>query len=216
MKPCKPHGNDRRATRSGSSMPLVRVSKAPKSKRSGGVASGDVVISAKPKRSHENTPLDITALPTDTVTVTDPTHPLYDLTLPLIGITTKQRLGRVCVVWLYPGVERVIPGAATTLAGPPPPLSPCRLSVAGIHTLLSVVASLADQCQENAYVKAALPHNPSQPTTPVPVAGTGPTPAPSSARRAATASRTTVDESLPSDTGACAQHTAAHHPGGAP
>ncbi len=45
----------------------------------------------------QNTPLGLTALPTDTVEVTDPTHPLYGLSFPLIGITVKQRLGRV--VW---------------------------------------------------------------------------------------------------------------------
>src|SRR5262245_51653403 len=104
------------------------------------------------KLVHQTTPLTLTALPTDTVTVTAPTHPLYGLTFPLIGITTKQRLGRVCVVWLYPGVERVIPVAATSLADSAllPP-SPCRLSVAGLDALLAVVGSLADPSQEDAH-----------------------------------------------------------------
>src|SRR5258708_29379043 len=76
----------------------------------------------------QNTPLGLTALPTDTVEVTDPTHPLYGLSFPLIGITVKQRLGRVCLVWLHPGIERAITGSATN---PPPQtqlLSPCRPS----------------------------------------------------------------------------------------
>src|SRR5215472_17582813 len=93
------------------------------------------------KRVHQNTPLKLTALPTDTIEVTDPTHPLYGLTFPLIGVTTKPRLGRVCVVWLYPGVERVIPLTATSLAAPVPcPPASCRLSVAGLEALLAVVS----------------------------------------------------------------------------
>jgi hypothetical protein len=93
------------------------------------------------KQVHQNTPLQLTALPTDTVEVTDPTHPLYGLTFPLIGVTTKPRLGRVCVVWLHPGVERIIPVAATSLADPlPGPPASCRLSVASLEALLAVVA----------------------------------------------------------------------------
>ena len=66
------------------------------------------------RRSRETTPLAPTALSTETVEVTDPTHALYGLELPLLGITTQQRLGRVCRVWLQPGIERAIPIAATT------------------------------------------------------------------------------------------------------
>ena len=71
----------------------------------------------RPNPFQQNTPLGLTALPTDTVEVTDPTHPLYGLSFPLIGITVKQRLGRVCLVWLHPGIERAIPVRATNLAG---------------------------------------------------------------------------------------------------
>src|SRR5262249_45165733 len=107
-------------------------------------------IGACRKQVHQNTPLQLTALPTDTVEVTDPTHPLYGLTFPLIGVTTKPRLGRVCVVWLYPGVERVIPVAATSLVEPlPGPPASCRLSVAGLEALLAGGAQ-ADLRQEKA------------------------------------------------------------------
>src|SRR5439155_13776982 len=86
----------------------------------------------------QNTPLGLTALPTDTVEVTDPTHPLYGLSFPLIGVTVKQRLGRVCLVWLHPGIERAIPVRATNLAGEDRVLSACRLSIAGLQRLLHV------------------------------------------------------------------------------
>jgi hypothetical protein len=79
----------------------------------------------------------------DTVEIVDPAHPLYGKTLPLVGLTTRQRLGRVAVVWLYPGVERCVPLSATDLAEiPPAPPSPSRLSVASLERLLAVVASL--------------------------------------------------------------------------
>lgn len=75
----------------------------------------------------------------ETVEVTDPAHPLYGLTLPLLGIAKKQYLGRVCVVWLHPGVERLVPVAATNLAGIVTSPSPCRLSVAAIQALVAAV-----------------------------------------------------------------------------
>ena len=34
--------------------------------------------------------------------------PLYGLRLLCLGVTKKQHLGRVCVVWLAPGVERIL------------------------------------------------------------------------------------------------------------
>jgi hypothetical protein len=140
--------------RASSALSSVRVSKGRSPRAYGRLGCGARGIGACPKRLHETTLLTITALPTDTVTVTDPTHPLYGRTFPLVGVTTKQHLGRVCVVWLYPGVERVIPLAAASLAEPPPPPSPCKLSVAGLHTLLAVVASLVDLRQEDTHGQA--------------------------------------------------------------
>ena len=74
--------------------------------------------------------------------MTDPTHPLYALTLPCLGITTNHQLGPACRVWLAPGVERLIPLCATSLAPTPQPLSPCRLSVSALHAFLAVLGSL--------------------------------------------------------------------------
>jgi hypothetical protein len=108
---------------------------------------------AWPKPSHQNTPLGLTALCTDTVTVTDPTHPFYGLTLPLVGVTVKRGLGRVAIVWLHPGIERAIPVTGTNLTEDSKEPSPCRLSYAGIQALLAVVASLVTSCQEEAHVQ---------------------------------------------------------------
>ena len=79
----------------------------------------------------------------DEVEIVDPTHPLHGKTLPLVSITTRQRLGRVAVVWISPGVERCVPLSATDLAETPPATpSPSRLSVVSLKRLLAVVASL--------------------------------------------------------------------------
>jgi hypothetical protein len=103
----------------------------------------------------QNTPLGLTALPTDTVEVTDPTHPLYGLSFPLIGITVKQRLGRVCLVWLHPGIERAIPVRATDLTSELYVPTTCQLSVAGLQALLQVLSSLVCPNQEDAHDPAA-------------------------------------------------------------
>jgi hypothetical protein len=99
---------------------------------------------ASARRTEDTAPLGLTALPTDeTVEVVDPTHPLYGLTLPLLGVTTmQQRLGRVCRVWLHPGVERAVPVAATDRGGVRGPPSPCRVSPAGLAALVGLLASL--------------------------------------------------------------------------
>jgi hypothetical protein len=87
----------------------------------------------------------------DTVEIVDPTHPLYGRTLPLVGITIKQRLGQTAVVWLHPGVERFVPLSATDLSERPPALPwPSRLSVDSLERLLAVVASLPHTDLEDA------------------------------------------------------------------
>lgn len=86
------------------------------------------------RSSKQTTPVSnavfLTDLTIDTVEIVDPTHPLYDKKLPLVGFSTKQHLGRVAIVWLYPGVERCVPVSATDLAQTPlAPPSQSRLSV---------------------------------------------------------------------------------------
>jgi hypothetical protein len=91
--------------------------------------------------TQHNALVGISVPPTEEIEVTDPTHPLYGLRLPCLGVTNKQVLGRACVVWLARGIERLIPVAATSLAGPSSPASPCRLSMPAVRTLLAVLAS---------------------------------------------------------------------------
>src|SRR5258707_14100223 len=79
---------------------------------------------------------------TQAVTIVDPRHPLCGRTLPLVGITTKQYLGRCCVVWLRPSVERHIPVTATDLEFDPNTLSPLPLCLAARQDLLRVFAQV--------------------------------------------------------------------------
>jgi hypothetical protein len=78
----------------------------------------------------------------ETVTVTDPAHPLYGLTLPLLRVGIQERSGRICVVRLRPDAERRIPLAATSLRGITTPVSPARLSVVAVTALLGTVATI--------------------------------------------------------------------------
>jgi hypothetical protein len=167
------------------------------------------------KPSHQNTPLGLTALCNKTVTVTDPTHPFYGLTLPLVGVTVKKRLGRVAVVWLHPGIERVIPVAATNLTENNSRPSPCCLSYAGIQALLAVVASLVTNYQEDVHVQRSGTDTADDSAVATPViqseaafastaTGTGPTTAPSS-----------VDQLVASDTSTSTLRDPANCSGGA-
>ncbi len=73
-----------------------------------------------------------------TITVLDPRHPLCGQTLPLVAITHHTQLGRCCVVWLRPHVERLVPVQATTLEFDPNDMSPSPLSLAAVEQLLRV------------------------------------------------------------------------------
>src|SRR5262245_11331075 len=68
-----------------------------------------------------------------TITVLDPRHPLCGRTLPLVALTHHAQLGRCCVVWLQPHVERFIPIQATNLAFDPNDLSLSPLSLAAVE-----------------------------------------------------------------------------------
>jgi len=93
---------------------------------------------ARANLNQRNTPIDVTFAPDQVVTVVDPRHPLCGRTLPLVGIAQKSYLGRCCVVWIRPTVERHVPVAATNLEFDPHDLSPIPLSIASVRELLHV------------------------------------------------------------------------------
>jgi hypothetical protein len=97
-------------------------------------------ISKRPQQTpHNGSRVVSTAM----VEVIDPTHALYGLRLPLHEIVHHPSpLGHTCAVELSAGIVRLIPVAATDLGGIRQPPSPCRLSVAAVHSLLLVVTSI--------------------------------------------------------------------------
>ena len=155
-----------------------------------------------------------TASPTDTVKVTDPTHPLYGLTFPLMGITTKPRLGRVCVVWLYPGIERVIPYAATSLSETPAPPSPCRLCIEGLQVLLAVAALWDARPPQEAEGDSPCSRDIPQPTARPPAARVGVCPSPRAPGSAIDGSATTLGDAGGYDAGPGASDDLTDPPGG--
>jgi hypothetical protein len=101
-------------------------------------------------RDRENTPQDITFLPKETVTVTDPRHPLFGRTLPMLGITNKQNLVPCCVVWIAAGIERMVPVAATDRAAEPPYIFPAPLNVVAVQQLLAAFERITSRSVEEA------------------------------------------------------------------
>jgi len=153
-------------------------------------------------QSQQNTPLKCIASPTDTVKVTDPTHPLYGLTFPLMGITTKPRLGRVCVVWLHPGIERIIPFAATSLSETPAPPSRCCLCIEGLQVLFAVVAAWDARPPQEADVDSPCSRDTPQPTTRPPAARVGVCPSPRAPGSAVDCPAATLGNAVGHDSGA--------------
>ena len=89
--------------------------------------------------NHVTTPVGHSVAPEQTITVIDPRHPLCGRTLTLVAMTHHATLGRCCVVWLRPHIERLVPVRATNLEFDPNDLSPSPLSLAAVEQLLRVV-----------------------------------------------------------------------------
>jgi hypothetical protein len=101
---------------------------------------GSVRVDANPNQI--TTPIGHRFSSDQTITVLDPRHPLCGQTLPLVAITHHTQLGRCCVVWLRPHVERLVPVQATNLAFDPTDMSPSPLSLAAVEQLLRVFQDL--------------------------------------------------------------------------
>ena len=99
---------------------------------------------ASVKPNADNAPIRRSLSPEQTDTVTDPCHPLYGRTLPLVGVTNKANQGRCCVVWIRPDVERIIPVQATDLESDPSQVYPIPLSIASVEAFLQVFKNI--QC----------------------------------------------------------------------
>jgi len=113
--------------------------------------------------NHVTTPVGHSVAPEQTITVIDPRHPLCGRTLTLVAMTHHATLGRCCVVWLRPHIERLVPVRATNLEFDPNDLSPSPLSLAAVEQLLHVVHDI-EHASKGVYSDASPPY-PSGATT---------------------------------------------------
>ena len=82
------------------------------------------------------------------MTVTDPRHPLYGQTFPLVYITNKPYSGRCCVLWLQEGIERNVPVAATDRSKEPLTIFPIPLNLSSVRQLLITCERIRSQPME--------------------------------------------------------------------
>jgi hypothetical protein len=121
------------------------------------------VLPAWANRNHVTTPVSHSVAPEQTITVVDPRHPLCGRTLTLVALTHHATLGRCCVVWLRPQIERLVPARATNLEFDPNDISPSPLSLAAVEQLLRVVHDI-EHASKGVHSDASPPH-PSGATT---------------------------------------------------
>src|SRR2546430_3558486 len=79
------------------------------------------------------------------VTVIDPRQALYGQSFRLLGIATKNQLGRCCVVLDHAGRERNLPISVTDQSPDPVIIAPFPLTVATIRSLVHVYSHIYPQ-----------------------------------------------------------------------
>ena len=82
------------------------------------------------------------------MTITDPRHPLYGRTFPLVYITNKPYSGRCCVLWLQEGMERNVPVEATDRSIEPLTIFPLPLNLSSVGQLLTTCERIISQPME--------------------------------------------------------------------
>jgi hypothetical protein len=82
------------------------------------------------------------------IKVIDPRHALYGQTFPLIETSTKQYVGRCCVVSYRPALVRYIPLAATDRSPEPLVIAPFPLNLKAVQQLLTSYEKIVAQLGE--------------------------------------------------------------------
>jgi hypothetical protein len=104
---------------------------------------------ARAKRNQQTAPLSLTLSPEETVTVIDPRHPLFGYTLPLLGIINKQYQGQCCLIWVYEGVEQLVPVAATDRVSETPEIFPLPVDVPSVQHLVALWEGILGKKAQN-------------------------------------------------------------------
>ena len=120
-------------------------------------------VQEPPDPNQVTTPIGTRFSADQTITVLDPRHPLCGRTLPLVALTHHSQLGRCCVVWLRPHVERFIPVQATNLEFDPRAIRLSPLSLAAVEQLLGVFQDI--QHANQGVSRDASPPRPSRPAS---------------------------------------------------
>jgi len=81
------------------------------------------------------------------VTVTDPCHPLYDRTFPLLYLTNQRELEPCCLVELAPGIERLVPIRQTSLSESTRIVFASPFDLSSVQNLIRVFARIAAQVE---------------------------------------------------------------------
>ena len=85
----------------------------------------------------------------ETVTVTDPRHPLFNQTLPLFSIVNRRDVGHCCVV-LVEGISRqFVPVTATDRSAVPVTVWPVRLNLTALQQLVTTYHQIVGSSEDD-------------------------------------------------------------------
>ena len=72
------------------------------------------------------------------VTLTDPCHPLYEQSFPLLHIKNKQNMVPSALIQLQEGVNRLVPLESTNMAVSPPVVFPLPVDISSLEKLTKI------------------------------------------------------------------------------
>ena len=83
------------------------------------------------------------------MTVTDPRHPLFNQTLPLLSIVNRRDVGHCCVV-LVEGISRqFVPVTATNRSSVPVTVWPVRLNLTALQQLVTTYHQIVGSSEDD-------------------------------------------------------------------
>jgi hypothetical protein len=83
----------------------------------------------------------------ETVTITDPCHPLYDQTFPLLFTTKYHNYEPCCMIQISPEADRLIPIRQTNLSTPVFHVFPSPLDISSLHRFIETFTRIGVQVE---------------------------------------------------------------------
>ena len=99
------------------------------------------------KHNQRNASIGTTFEMQETVTITDPCHPLHDQTFPLLFITKFHNYEPCCMIQVAPEVDRLIPVRQTNLCPTVFPGFPSPLDLSSLHCLIETYTRILVQVE---------------------------------------------------------------------